>query len=329
MAALLWAGFFVGILIGVLLDLGVLRSRPREVAPREALAWTAFWIVQALGFSAVVYYVYESQLHGFGVQADRSTTGAEAVSLFLASYAMEKSLSLDNVVVMACIFSDFRVPPPLQHHVLVLGVLGAVVLRFAMIVCGVALIAHFTFVTYVFGAILLLSAVRMWMPSSETLHSESHLLRRFLGRIVPVHDAYEGGRFVVSSDGRRHLTRLAIVLILVESSDLVFALDSIPAVLAITTDPFLVVTSNVFAILGLRSLYFAIAPLMERFRYLKPALVTLLGLVGIKLVVSHHVQVPAFATLGAIVAIVGVGVAASMFAARRERRSAERGVARG
>ena len=320
MIGLLWVGFLALVLVGISLDLGLLRRRPHEITPREALAWTGFWIGEALAFSGVVYLVYESQWQGWGVQVERSTTGVEAVWLFLGSYLMEKSLSLDNVVVMACIFSDFRVPRALQHHVLLLGVLGAVVFRFVMLVCGVALIEHFAFVTYVFGAILLLSAVRMLLPGSETLQSEDHFVRRILGRFLPIHDAYEGRRFVVRRGPKRYLTRLAIVLALVESSDLVFALDSIPAVLAITTDPFLVVTSNVFAILGLRSLFFAITPLMEKFRYLKAGLVALLGLVGVKLIISHHVEIPALVTLAAIVGIVLVCVAASVLVGWREHR---------
>jgi len=209
------------------------------------------------------------------------------------------------------------VPLSYQHRVLFWGVLGALVLRFVMIVAGAALIHQFTWITYIFGAFLILSAARMLVASDDHLEPEKNAFVRIAERLFPVHDHFHGHHFFIDVNGRRHATRLFIVLVLVESSDVIFAIDSIPAIFAITTEPFIVVTSNVFAILGLRSLYFALAPLMDRFRYLKLSLVFLLGFVGVKLVLAHHVDISPVATLGAIVGIVAVGALASVYASRR------------
>lgn len=320
MALALWLGFFLLVLLGLFLDLGVLHRTPRSLKPREALGWTAFWIVQALGFSAVVYWIYDSQYQGFGIQLDASVAGKEAVWLYLASYLTEKSLSLDNVVVMALIFSDFRIPLALQHRVLLWGVLGAIVLRILMIVCGVALIRELAWITYAFGALLIVSALRLLRAEEDRFEPEKSLMARVAGKVFPLTSDLERDRFLVRRDGRIHLTRLALVLVLVEGSDVMFAVDSIPAVLAITPDPFLVATSNIFAILGLRSLYFAIAPLMERFHHLKSSLVVLLGFVGVKLLLAHHVAIPPALTLVVIAAILSMGVALSVVTDRRALR---------
>ncbi len=318
-AILLWIGFFALVLIGVSLDLGVFNRTPRVIRTREAFAWTGFWIALALTFTIAVYYIYELNLEGFGIQSMADLAGKDAVFLFLAGYLTEYSLSLDNIVVIALVFSYFRVPLAYQHRVLFWGVLGALVMRFVMIVAGAALIHQFTWITYVFGAFLIISAARMLVASEDHLEPEKNAFVRFAERLFPVHDHFHGHHFFIEVNGKRFATRLFIVLVLVESSDLIFAVDSIPAIFAITTEPFIVVTSNVFAILGLRSLYFALAPLMDRFRYLKLSLVFLLGFVGVKLVLSHHVEISPVATLGAIIGIVAVGALASVVASNRPR----------
>jgi tellurite resistance protein TerC len=318
-AILLWVGFFALVLIGVSLDLGVFNRTPRVIRTREAFAWTGFWIALALTFTIAVYYIYELNLEGFGIQTMADLTGKDAVFLFLAGYLTEYSLSLDNIVVIALVFSYFRVPLAYQHRVLFWGVLGALVMRFVMIVAGAALIHQFTWITYVFGAFLIVSAARMLVASEDHLEPEKNAFVRFAERLFPVHDHFHGHHFFIDVNGKWHATRLFVVLVLVESSDLIFAVDSIPAIFAITTEPFIVVTSNVFAILGLRSLYFALAPLMDRFRYLKLSLVFLLGFVGVKLVLSHHVEISPVATLGAIIGIVAVGALASIVASSRPR----------
>jgi tellurite resistance protein TerC len=318
-AILLWVGFFVLVLVGVSLDLGVFNRTPRVIRTREAFAWTGFWIALALTFTIAVYYIYELNLEGFGIQSMADLAGKDAVFLFLAGYLTEYSLSLDNIVVIALVFSYFRVPLAYQHRVLFWGVLGALVMRFVMIVAGAALIHQFTWITYIFGAFLIVSAARMLVASEDHLEPEKNAFVRYAERLFPVHDHFHGHHFFIDVNGKRYATRLFIVLVLVESSDLIFAVDSIPAIFAITTEPFIVVTSNVFAILGLRSLYFALAPLMDRFRYLKLSLVFLLGFVGVKLVLAHHVDISPVATLGAIIGIVAVGALASVVASSRPR----------
>jgi tellurite resistance protein TerC len=319
-AILLWIGFFALVLTGLSLDLGVFNRTPRVIRTREAFAWTGFWITLALSFTIAVYYIYELDLEGFGIQSMATDlAGKDAVFLFLAGYLTEYSLSLDNIVVIALVFSYFRVPLAYQHRVLFWGVLGALVMRFIMIVAGAALIHQFTWITYVFGAFLIVSAARMLVATDDHLEPEKNAFVRLAERLFPVHDHFHGHHFFVEVNGKRFATRLFIVLVLVESSDLIFAIDSIPAIFAITTEPFIVVTSNVFAIMGLRSLYFALAPLMDRFRYLKMSLVFLLGFVGVKLVLAHHFEISPVATLGAIVGIVAVGALASVVAANRPR----------
>jgi tellurite resistance protein TerC len=330
---LLWVGFFAWVLIGIGLDLVAHRGAHSTVRTRQALLWTGFWIVQALCFAFAIHEIYESQISGFGIQPDASTTGMDAVWMYLAGYVTEKSLSLDNVVVIALILGYFRVPSELHHRVLFWGVIGAIVLRLAMIVAGTVLIRELAWITYVFGALLIVSAARMLAIQDDHLEPEKHMMVRAVERLLPVHDAFVGDRILVRRAGRIHLTRLAIVLVLVESSDLVFAVDSIPAIFAITTDPFIVATSNIFAILGLRSLFFAIAPLLDRFHYLRASLVFLLGLIGVKLSLAHHVEIPPVATLASILGVIGVGALASLIASgtsgRRARRGTETATTRG
>jgi tellurite resistance protein TerC len=322
MATLFWIAFLVLVLVGVTLDLGVFNKTPRVPRTREALGWTGFWVTLALGFAVLVYYIYEYDWTGIGITSN-DWSGAEAVTLFLTGYLIEYSLSLDNIVVIALIFTHFRVPLAYQHRVLFWGVLGALVMRFTLIVIGAALIARFWWITYVFGGFLIFSAARMLVATEDELEPEKNVFVRLAERFFPVHDHFHGHHFFISTNGRRYATRLFIVLLLVESSDVIFAVDSIPAIFAITTEPFIVFTSNVFAILGLRSLYFALAPLMERFRYLKVSLVFLLAFVGVKLIVAHHVHIPPPVTLAAILGIISVGAVASVLASAAEKRAAE------
>jgi tellurite resistance protein TerC len=321
MATLFWIAFLVLILVGVTLDLGVFNKTPHVPRTREALGWTGFWVPLAMAFAVLVYYIYENNWTGIGITAN-DWTGAEAVTLFLTGYLVEYSLSLDNIVVIALIFTHFRVPLAYQHRVLFWGVLGALVLRFTLIVAGAALITRFWWVTYIFGGFLIFSAARMLVASEDELEPEKNVFVRLAERFFPVHDHFHGHQFFVEMSGRRYATRLFIVLLLVESSDVIFAVDSIPAIFAITTEPFIVFTSNVFAILGLRSLYFALAPLMDRFRYLKMSLVFLLAFVGVKLIVAHHVHIPPPVTLAAILGILAVGGVASVIASAAENRAA-------
>jgi tellurite resistance protein TerC len=305
-----WVGFLAVILVCLALDLGVFHKGPRVVRTREAFFWTAVWVTLAVLFSGVVYYAY-SVGGTHGPLALQPLPPSEAVQLYFTAWLVEYSLSLDNIVVIALIFSQFGVPLAMQHRVLFWGVLGAIVMRFAFIVAGSALLAEIDWIRYVFGGLLLLAAARLLFGKEEGLAPERNIWVRITRRIVPVHDHFDGSSFFTRHNGHLHATRLFIVLLLVEGSDLIFAVDSIPAALAITSDPFLVFTSNIFAVMGLRSLYFALAPLIERFRYLKVSLVFLLGFVGAKILIHDHVQIPSGTTLIVIAATIALGAIAS------------------
>jgi tellurite resistance protein TerC len=302
----------------VALDLGVVHRRPRVMGVAEALAWSAVWIVLALAFNLLVYFLYEQQGAAWSVGLSHELSGRHAALQFLAGYVVEKSLSIDNIFVIAMIFAYFRVPLALQHRLLMWGVIGAVVLRGAMIAAGSVLIARFDWIVYVFGVLLIVSAVKMLVTRHDNLDPGRNLAVRLTRRVYPVTDTFDGSRFFTVVDGRRAATPLFLALILVESSDVMFAVDSIPAIFAITRDPFLIFTSNVFAILGLRSLYFALAGLMDRFRYLKMSLVFVLAYVGVKMLLVHHHPIPNLVSLSIIGGTLAVGVLASITAGHKD-----------
>jgi tellurite resistance protein TerC len=310
---LFWIGFIAVVLLLLALDLGVLNRRPHVIHALEALAWTAFWVVLALIFNIGIYYVYEHHWLGIGQVVGHELTGRQAAVQFLTGYLVEKSL----ILVIALIFTYFRVPLPYQHRVLFWGILGALALRGLMIVAGAALIQRFFWMTYVLGALLLVAAVRMMMFRHAKIDPQANPLFRLARRLFPVTGDYEGTRFFSRLDGRRAITPLFLVLLVVESSDVLFAVDSIPAVFAVTRDPFLVFTSNVFAILGLRSLYFALASLVDRFRYLKIGLVFILAYVGVKMLLSHHYLIPTSVSLAVIALTLSASIAVSIWGARR------------
>lgn len=323
MTVWLWVGFIVVILALLALDLGVFHRKQHVIGIREALGWSAFWISLALVFNVGVYFMYEHHLLGIGVEIGHYTSGRKAALDFLAGYLIEKSLSLDNIFVIALIFSYFGVPRVYQHRVLFWGVLGALIMRGVMIAAGVALISRFDWIVYVFGALLILTAIKMAVTHADNVHPENNPLVRLARRIYPVSPGFEGQRFFTRIDGRRAITPMFLVLLVIESSDLLFAVDSIPAIFAITYDPFIVFTSNVFAILGLRSLYFALEGMLHRFRYVKASLVVLLAFVGVKMLLSHHYPIPTPISLGAIAAILTVGIGASLLATPRPDQDPE------
>jgi len=300
------------------LDLGVFHRHAHVISIREALAWTGLWVALALVFNVAVYFLYERHWLGIGLELGHALTGRQAALQFFTGYLIEKSLSLDNVFVMALIFTYFVVPAVHQHRVLFWGVVGALVMRAAMILAGVALIRRFEWIVYVFGGLLLLTAVKMLVVRHDNLDPDKNPLVRFARRLYPVSTVFDGKRFFTTLDGKRAMTPLFLVLLIVESTDLLFAVDSIPAIFAITTDPFLIFTSNVFAILGLRSLYFALAGMMHRFRYLKMSLVFVLAFVGVKMILAHHHPMPTVVSLAVIVGILGVGIVASLVAGHRD-----------
>ena len=314
MSLVVWLLFLLLVIVIVALDLGVFHRKSHMISIHEALAWTLFWISLALLFNVLVYFLYDQSWQGWTAEL----TGRQAATQFLTGYLLEKSLSIDNIFVIAMIFSFFRVPLNEQHRVLFWGILSAVVLRGVMIFAGIGLLNQFQWLFYFFGLFLMVSAVKMLIARHDTIHPDQNLAVRLARRIYPFSSEFAEGRFFIRIDGRRAGTPLLLSLILVETSDVMFALDSIPAVLAVTRDPFLVFTSNVFAILGLRSLYFAIAGLMERFRYLKMSLVFILAYVGVKMLLHHHYPIPNVVSLAVICGLLSVGVAASLIVGKND-----------
>jgi len=282
------------------------------ISVRQALAWTGVWVSLAFVFAGIVCFLYNRHVLGLGLAAAYPMYGRLAALQFLTGYVVEESLSLDNMVVIAIIFAYFRVPAELQHRVLFWGILGALVMRGAMIAVGTALIQRFDWVLYLFGAILIVSAFRLLLMNEEESIKEDNFLVRIARRFYAVSHQFHGARFFIRLNGRKHMTLLCLALLIVESSDLLFAVDSIPAVIAVTRDPFLVFTSNVFAILGLRSLYFALAGLVRRFKYLKTALVLLLAFVGVKMLIEGFYHIPPLVSFFVIIGLVTTGIVASL-----------------
>lgn len=321
-AAVFWiyAGFVAVVVVMLALDLGVFHRHAHEVRMREALGWTVVWVACALAFNVLVYFMYEAHWLGIGrsvPQLDgtvRDVGGLEAAKLFFTGYVVEKSLSMDNVFVIAVIFAYFAVPPKYQHRVLFWGILGALLLRGVMIAVGAVLIARFSWMIYVFGGFLILTAVKMALVRGGAVDPGANPVVRMLKWLMPIAPSFDGQRFFTRlDDGRRAATPLFVVLVLVEFTDVIFAVDSIPAIFAITTDPFLVFTSNVFAILGLRALYFCLAGLMDKFRYLKASLIAVLLFVGVKMLLVHTpFSVSTTVSLAVIGALLGLGALASI-----------------
>ncbi len=324
MTELVWVGFLVLFLALLFLDLSVLHREAAELSVRQALFWTLVWVSVAFSFTFVVYGLYEHGWFGF-VPGPGVADGTDAVVQFVTGYLLEWSLSVDNIFVIALIFAYLKIPTLYQYRVLFWGIVGAIVLRGLMILAGAALLRHFDWMFYVFGAILLLSALRMLRNDDEERDFGSSFPARLVRRFVPVTDIIDRARFFVRRDGQLYATPLFVALIMVELTDVVFAVDSIPAILAITRDPFLVFTSNAFAILGLRSLYFAVAGLMAMFRYLRYSLVLILAFVGVKMLLVGRYHVPNMVSLGIIVGTLAGGIVASLIATKFEQRLARRG----
>ncbi|MBM4192914.1 MAG: TerC family protein [Gemmatimonadetes bacterium] len=290
---IVWIAFLVIVVAILALDLGVLNRDDREPTMRQALGFTAGCVVLALVFAVGVSWAYDVHWQGLGLVPDaidgRMNTGHTAAVKFLTGYVVELSLSIDNVFVIALIFSHIGVPPRFQHRVLFWGILGALIMRGLMIGAGAALVARYHWILYVFGAFLVLTAVKMLFATPKDEAPEERWIIRWLSRHFRVAKEFHGHDFVIVRDGVRWLTPLAVALVLVETTDVIFAVDSIPAIFAITTDPFLVFTSNVFAILCLRSLYFGLAGLIRVFRYLSVSLALILGIVGMKMLAGKLV----------------------------------------
>ncbi len=291
-----WVGFISFILLMLILDLGVFHRRAHTVSVREAAIGCAIWVGLALAFNVWI-----------GVQY-----GGEKAIEFLTGYVVEYALSVDNIFVFLVIFSYFSVPSDLQHRVLFWGILGAIVLRAVFILAGAALIHRFEWILYVFGAFLLFTGIKLVIQKHEQVHPERNPVLRVFRKFVPIHPAYDGQKFITIVNGRRMATALLLVLVVVEATDVVFAVDSIPAIFGITTDSFIVFTSNIFAILGLRALYFLLAGMMNRFHYLKIGLGLVLAFVGAKMLLAEIYKIPKGLSLAIVGFLIGSSVLVSL-----------------
>ena len=298
-----WAGFLLFVLLMLALDLGVFHRKSHEVKIREALIWSAVWISLALLFNVGVYFLM----------------GKEKAIEFLTGYVIEKSLSVDNLFVFIMVFSYFNVDTKYQHKVLFWGILGALVMRAIFIFAGVALIQQFHWIIYIFGAFLIFTGIKMLAQKDEKIEPEKNPLVRLFKRFFPVTDTMYGDRFFVKINAKTVATPLFIVLLIIEFTDLIFAVDSIPAILAISTDTFIIFTSNVFAILGLRALYFALAGIAKLFYYLKYGLSAILVFVGVKMVIAGFFKIPVMYSLLVIVSILTLSILASVIFPKTEK----------
>lgn len=320
----IWLGFLALIVVLLMLDLGVLHRHDTAPSFKAAIGWTCVWIAAALVFDGFVYGLYEHDWLGWTEVSRHESSGGDAALEFLTGYVVEKSLSMDNLFVIAMIFSYFHVPRNLQHRVLFWGIFGAVVLRGVMIALGTVLISRFEWIIYVFGAFLIYSAAKMYFAREDEFSPEQNPVIRLTNRMFPATHEFHGNHFLVRVGGRLTATPLLLALVLVESSDVMFAVDSIPAVFAVTRDPFLVFTSNIFAILGLRSLYFVLGSLMDKFEYLKSSIVCLLAYVGAKMMLSDVYPIPTGISLAIIGGILAIGVGASILVDRQKRAGCTR-----
>ncbi len=291
-----WIVFGVIVFAAIAVDLGVVHRKAHQVTLRQALAETGAWVGLALLFNL---WIYVSRGHQAGLE-------------FLTSYVVEKSLSVDNIFIFVLIFQGLQVPPKLQHRVLYLGIVGALAMRGVFVFAGIELLRHFSFVVFLFGGILFLTGVRMLLAGNRAVHPENNFLVRMLRKVVPVTEGYRGEKFLVNESGRWSVTPLLVALVAVEAMDIVFAVDSVPAVLAITQDVFIAYASNVFAILGLRAMYFGLADILPRFRFLHAGLAVLLVFVGAKMLAAERISVSTEMSLVVIATIMLVTVCASL-----------------
>jgi tellurite resistance protein TerC len=292
----LWAGFLGFVLVMLALDLGVFNRRAHVISAKEALGWSAAWITLSLLFNFGLYVRF----------------GADHALEFTAGYLIEKALAVDNIFVFMVVFRAFAVPKEEQHRVLFWGVLGALVMRAAFIFAGGALLQHFHWAMYVFGAMLAVTGLKLLWQKNQPVHPENNLLVRWAQRVLPSTSRFHEDKFVVRKDGRYYATPLLLALVAVEATDLIFAVDSIPAIFAVTSDPFIIFTSNIFAILGLRSLYFLLSGVITKFAYLKVGMSLVLVFVGAKMLLVPVYKVPMVASLGIIAGIVGGSILASL-----------------
>jgi len=316
MPTIIWLIFFTIYAVLLVLDLSVLHRESEVISVSRALLATLMWVVVALLFAGLIYGLYE--FHWFGITPN--SNGLNAFLQFVTGYVLEWSLSVDNIFVIAVILAYMKIPLQYQYRVLFWGIVGAMLLRGGLIVAGAALIHSFDWMFYIFGLILLWSAVGMFRAEQEFDPNQSRIMR-IIKRLLPVSDSFHKDRLIVTINQRRTATPLLVALLFVDVADVVFAVDSIPAIFAVTQDTFLVFTSNAFAILGLRALYFAVAGLLSLFKYLKTSLIIVLGLIGIKMLLHVHVKIPDGISLVVILCVLTTGMLVSVWSNRRESKS--------
>ncbi len=319
-----WVGFFTLVAVLLALDLGVLNRKAKEPTIKSAAYWTAGWVTLGLSFSGLVYLIYENGWLGATIIGrPAGGHGTEATITYVSAYLLEQALSIDNIFVIALLFKSFRVPMRYQHRVLFWGILGAIVFRLIMLGGGAYLAHRFAWIFYIFGAYLVFQGLKLFKHDEDgDEDTNKSFAVRALRKFVRIQDGDFGGKFTVMIDGRRALTTVAVCLISIELTDIVFALDSIPAVLSVSQETFIMVTSNIFAIMGLRSLYFVLAGAMAEFKYLKMALAILLIFIGVKMILHSYVHISHLVSLIAIAGIIGIGVIASIVSNRREEKAA-------
>lgn len=331
-----WVGFLLLVIVLLALDLGVLNRKVHVIGTAEALRWTALWITLALLFAIFIYFSYDNHWFGLGIHDGATETASQATIDYITGYFIEKTLSLDNIAVMAMIMASFGIPLKYQHRVLFWGILAALVFRGIMIGIGAALVSRFEVVLYIFGALLIVLAVKSMIGGDDETDPKDKWITRFLMKHFRYTGVVEGMHFLKKVDGKTFITPLLVGLIVIELSDVIFAIDSIPAIFGITTDPYLVFTSNIFAILGLRSLYFVLASIIERFRFLKVAIGIILLFVGVKLLIPAGVDVvnwvmgtkfeplhlPNWTSLATVLVCVAGGIVASVIYDRRHPQEA-------
>lgn len=315
-AMIVWIIFIASILFFLALDLGVFNKNPHIISSKEAGKWTGIFVTISFAFSGVIYWIYQN---GY-INNPTELTPNLAVMKYITGYLIELSLSVDNIFVIAVIFTSFKIPQKYQHRVLFWGILGAIVFRGLMIYFGVMLINKFSWMTYLFGAFLLFTAIKMlFKGEEEEFNPKKSIIFRSLRKIMPVTMHMEGQKFFIKKRHITFATPLFVALIVIELMDVLFAMDSVPAILAITSDPFLVFSSNIFAILGLRSMYFFLANMLEKFGYLEYSLIAILSFVGIKMLIIHYYKFPEWVSLGFIaLALVG-GVLFSLYKSKEEK----------
>lgn len=301
----IWIAFNLFVLLMLALDLGVFHRKQHVIKVKEALIWSGVWIMLALTFNLVIYF----------------WRGSEVALEFLSGYLIEKSLSVDNIFVFILIFSYFKIQPQFQHKVLFYGILGALIMRGMLIFAGATLIEHFHWVIYIFGAFLIITGIKIATEKNTEVHPENNPVVRLFKKIMPVASDTQGDRFFVRIKGGLFATPLFIVLLVIETTDLVFALDSIPAIFGVTKDPFIVYTSNVFAILGLRALYFALADIMDKFHYLKYGLAFVLAFVGAKMLLSGYIKIPIQWALAVIAVTLGFSIIFSILKPEKKEKA--------